>query len=85
MRGSNRLSLRKVVNGNVVELGTVVQNATPGIWYRLRLETIGTQVRAYVNGKLLIEAVDPQPSIGRIALDTQNTLADFDDIRAIQP
>jgi hypothetical protein len=85
MRGSNRLSLRKVVDGNVLQWGTVVQNATPGIWYRLRLETIGMQVRAYVNGKLLIEAVDAQPSIGRIALDTQNTSADFDDIRAIQP
>jgi hypothetical protein len=85
LRKSNTLSLRRLVNGQITQLGTVVLNVTPATWYRLRLETIGSRVRAYVNGRLLIEATDPSPHNGRQGVLTYRTAADFDDYRAIRP
>ena len=60
-------------------------NVTPGTWYRLRLDAVGSRVRGYVNGRLLIEATDPQPTSGRQGLMTYRAAADFDDYRAIRP
>jgi len=85
IRNSNTISLRKRVKGTSVRLGEVVQPVVPGAWYRLRLETVGTSVRAYVDGRLVIEAVNPQPNIGRSGVVTLNTAAEFDDFVAVQP
>jgi hypothetical protein len=85
LRKSNTLTLRRVINGQIVQLGTVVLNVTPGTWYRLRLEAVGNRVRAYVNGRLRIEATDPEPFNGRQGLVTYRTAADYDDYLAIRP
>lgn len=85
LRKSNTLTLRRVINGQITQLGTVTFTVTPGTWYRLRLDAVGSRVRAYVNGRLRIEATDPQPSNGRTGLLTFRTAADFDDYNAIRP
>ncbi len=85
LRKSNTLSVRRLVNGQVTQLGSVAQTVTPGTWYRLRLDAIGDQLRAYVNGNLVLEATDPQPSGGRTGLVSYRTSADYDDYRAIRP
>jgi hypothetical protein len=38
-----------------------------------------------VNGRLVLEAVDPQPKIGRVGLVGYRAAADYDDIRAVVP
>ena len=58
LRRSQQLSLRRLVNGQVQVLATVPQALTLGAWHDLRLEIIGNQIRAYVNGDLRIEATD---------------------------
>jgi hypothetical protein len=58
LRGSNEFSLRRMINGQVQILGTVPQTVTRGTWYDLRLEIIGVNIRAYVNGDLKISATD---------------------------
>ena len=55
LRRSNQLSLRRVVNGQIQVLATVPQPVATGTWYDLRLEMIGTNIRAYVNGDLRIQ------------------------------
>lgn len=85
LRRDNTLTLRKLVNGSIVQLGSAVQTVTPNAWYTVRLETVGSRLRAYVNGRLVLEATDPQPGIGRVGLVTYRTAADFDDIRAVVP
>lgn len=85
LRRSNSLTLRKVVNGGIVQLGSAPLTVTPDSWYALRLEAVGSQLRAYVNGELVLEATDPQPSIGRVGLVGYRTAADYDDIRAVVP
>ena len=85
LRRSNTLTLRKVQNGNIVQLGSAVLTVTPNTWYTLRLEAVGSRLRAYVNGRLVLEAADPQPEIGRVGLVGYLTAADYDDIRAVIP
>jgi hypothetical protein len=85
LRKSNTVSMRKLVNGQITQLGTAVLNVTPGTWYRLRLDAVGNRLRAYVNGRLVLESTDPQPSSGRTGVLTYRTAADFDDYRAVRP
>ena len=85
LRKSNIVSLRKLVNGSIVDLGSAVLTVTPNTWYTVRLEAVGSRLRTYVNGRLVLEATDSQPVIGRVGLVTYRTAADFDDIRAVVP
>lgn len=85
LRTSNSVSLRKVNNGVITILGTAAMPVTLGQWYRLRLETIGTRVRAYVGGRLVLEANDTSLPRGVTGFVTFRAAADFDDYRAIQP
>ena len=58
LRHTNLVSLRKLTNGAITELGTYSLPITLGIWYRLRIEAVGAQIRGYVNGVLVAEATD---------------------------
>jgi len=58
LRSSNTLSLRKLVNGVATPLATTAFTVTPATWYDLRLEAIGNQIRAYVDGTLRLEVTD---------------------------
>ena len=70
----------------VTQLGSAVQNVTPGVWYRLRMEMVGNQLRAFVNGRLVIETtVDASEWGGKFGLLTYRAQADFDDIRVVTP
>jgi hypothetical protein len=87
LRRSQQLSLRRLVNGQIQELATVPQALTLGAWHDLRLEIIGTRIRAYVNGNLRIEINEPglAGSSGRNALLLWKTAADVDSYVAYQP
>ena len=85
VRSDNTVSLRKVSNNTVSVLGTASMPVNLGQWYRLRLEAIGSRVRAYVNGRLVLEAFDATLPRGITGAVTYRTAADFDDYRAIQP
>jgi pectate lyase len=56
-----------------------------GTWYALRLESIGSRLRAYVNGNLVLEATDSTHARGEGGLVMYRTAAQFDDYRAVQP
>ena len=86
LRRSNQLSLRRLVNGSIQVLATVPQPVATGTWYDLRLELIGTNIRAYVNGNLRIQTRDSTRSGGgRNALLMYKTAADFASYIAYQP
>jgi hypothetical protein len=85
LRRSNTVTLRKLQNGSIVQLGSAVLTVTPNTWYAVRLEAVGSRLRAYVNGRLVLEATDPQPVIGRVGLVGYRTAADYDDVRAVVP
>ena len=85
MRRSNIVSLRKLVNGAIVVLDNAPLTVSPGTWYTLRLEAIGTSLRAYVNGRLLLEANDNSHAQGAYGLATFSTRARFDNVVVTQP
>ena len=58
VRSSNTLSLRKLTNGAITVLATVPLTVSADTSYALRLEAVGSQLRGYVNGRLLLEATD---------------------------
>jgi hypothetical protein len=86
LRRSGQFSLRRMINGTIQVLGTVPQPVSTGTWYDLRLEIIGTNIRAYVDGDLKISATDATISGGgRNAILTYKTAADFWWYVAYQP
>jgi hypothetical protein len=85
LRSSNAVSLRKLTNGAITDLGTAALAVTPGAWYTLRLEVIGQQLRAFVDGRQVLEARDSSLSAGNAGLATYRASARFDDFTAGQP
>jgi hypothetical protein len=85
VRSSNTLSLRKVTNGAVTVLGTVPLTVSANTSYALRLEAVGNQLRDYVNGRLLLEAVDTTHARGMGGVAMYENSADFLDYRDYQP
>lgn len=87
VRSSNNISLRKLTNGAISTLDTATMPVAVNTWYDLRLEVVGTQLRAYVNGRLLLEATDTGPPhvSGRYGVGSFKTAAQADDFLAIQP
>jgi hypothetical protein len=86
LRRRNELSLRRMVNGQVQVIATVPQAVTLNTWYDLRLEIIGVDIRAYVNGDLKISAKDPtMTGGGRTAMLMYKTAADWYHYIAYQP
>ena len=51
----------------------------------LKLEVVGTSLRAYVNGNLELRANDTSFSSGGMALMTWEATADFDDVVVTAP
>jgi hypothetical protein len=86
LRSSNRVSLRKLVNGAIQELGSVTVPVTPGTWYDLRVEIIGSRIRAFVNGDLKVQVIDSAViGSGRNAMIMYKAAADYADYFAYQP
>jgi hypothetical protein len=85
LRSSNMLSLRKLTNGAITVLATVPLPVSTDTSYALRLEAVGSQLRGYVNGRLLVEATDTTHARGKGGAVMYKTAADFIDYRAYQP
>src|SRR4029450_4132934 len=58
LQSSGRVSLRRWMDGQVTVLDEAPFTVVAGTSYRLRLDAIGSNLRLYVNGQLLAEAVD---------------------------
>jgi hypothetical protein len=85
VRNDNTISLRKLMNGNIQVLDNAPFTVATGTTYTLRLEAIGSSLRAYVNGNLVLEAKDSSHASGKYGLATYKTAARFDDLVAWQP
>lgn len=85
MEPQNRIALWKSVNGSSFELASARLVRTPNVRNRLRLEALGDALRAYVDGKLVMEVRDQTHSTGRYGLATVRTAAEFDNVVATRP
>jgi len=91
LRNSNQISLRKLTNGVITTLDTAVLPATMPVtvnaWYDLRLDIVGTKLRAYLNWALMLEATDStSPHLaGAAGVGAYKTAAEADDFLVVQP
>jgi hypothetical protein len=85
VRNSNTVSLRKLVNGTITVLGTAPLTVTPGTWYDLRLDAVGNELRAFVNGTQVLQAADASHSSGQGGILTFKTAAEYENYLAWQP
>jgi hypothetical protein len=79
-RSSGALELKKIVNGTFETLASTGLTVRAGSEYRLRLEAIGTTIKAYVDGTQVLQAIDSSLSHGQAALMMYRTTADYDNV-----
>lgn len=83
--GNGEASIRKLVNGAIVELARAPFTPSVNTWYTLRLEAVGTSLRAYINDRFLLEAADSSHASGKYGIVTYRASATFDDFAVTQP
>lgn len=74
------IQIREIVNGVFGPLAVTPFNFVVGRNYRLRLEAIGTWLRAYVDGRLVLETRDTTHAAGKAGLWTYKTSVDYDNV-----
>ena len=78
---NDRLFLQKFVNGNCYDVATTYFNMEKGVWYNLRIKLSGSNIKVYIDGKLVFNVNDDSISSGTVALYCwRNRGAWFDDI-----
>jgi len=80
LRTTNVVEIRRNLNGQFVTLASAPLTVTAGKTYRLRLEAIGSRLRAFVDGALVAEATDKSLTHGQAALMMYKTAADYDNV-----
>lgn len=85
VRRENTIALRKLVNGTIQVLDTAPFTVTNGGSYNLRLEAVGSSLRAYVNGTLLLQASDASHARGRYGMVMYGTATTYQDFTAWEP
>jgi hypothetical protein len=85
LRVNSGLQIRRVVNGAATVLASVPYTVQGGRNYRLRLEAVGDQLRAYVDGAFVAEARDAALGTGRFGIATNRAAASFFEVDVRQP
>jgi hypothetical protein len=85
LRNSNKLALKRLVNGQIQTLSEQPFTLAPNTWYTLRLETIGNTIRVYVNGALRLSLDNAGTQSGQVGLVSYKAAAEFDDVMTYQP
>jgi hypothetical protein len=85
LRVNSGLQIRRVVNGAATVLASVPYTVQGNRTYRLRLEAIGDQLRAYVDGAFVAEARDASLGTGRFGIATNRAAASFFEVDVRQP
>jgi hypothetical protein len=87
LRSSGALDIRKLVNGSIQTLVSVPFTVQTNVAYRVRLEAIGTRLRAYVNGTLRAEATDSTltRAVSSAGVATYKAAVDLDNFSVTQP
>jgi hypothetical protein len=85
VRNDNTVSLRRLLNGAVYELDTAPLTVAANTWYALRFEAVGDALRAYVNGRMLLEQRDMSFQEGAYGVAMYKAAIRVDDFTVVQP
>jgi hypothetical protein len=87
LRENGLVELKKIVGGSFTTLDDAPFSLVPNATNTLKLEVIGTALRGYVNGQLVVRANDTSLPSGTngAALMTSGLSAEFDDVVVTAP
>lgn len=85
VRSTNRLEIKRQVNGSIATLASVPFTATPGRFYDLKLSVLGDELHAFVDGVLVAQAQDNLIPSGQYGLGTYRAAASFQRFEVEQP
>jgi hypothetical protein len=80
LRTNQTISLRKRVNGVITVLDSAAMPVLLNRRYKLRLEAIGSHIKAYVDGQLVLEAIDQSLPRGTPGLRMFRFATDYDNV-----
>lgn len=80
VRSNGIVELRRMASSKLRTLASTRVSIVNGRNFRLRLESIGTQHRVYLDRRLILEADATGPTHGRAVLTTDRAAADFDNV-----
>ena len=80
LRNTNVLRLAKRVGNTFTTLGSISLPVSVNRAYHVRLEAVGTWIRAYVDGELKLQARDTTHARGGVGMKTAYAAADFDNV-----
>jgi hypothetical protein len=84
LRSNNTIELRKLVGGTSTVLATKSLTVSPGTWYDVKLEFIGSALEPYVNGTQQLSATEGTFGNGMIGLGASYATANLEDIVVTQ-
>jgi hypothetical protein len=85
LRGSNRLEIRRQLNGASTLLRSVPFTATAGRYYDVRFVVVGNELHAYVDGAFLAGAIDNVIARGQYGIATVRAAATWQNFFVDQP
>lgn len=80
LRSSNRIELRRMLNGQFRTLVSLPLNVAVGQKFRVSLESVGTAHRVYVDGRRVLVAYDSALTHGFAGVRMYRTSADYDNV-----
>jgi hypothetical protein len=86
--GSNIVLRKRSSAGGNNSSTTILKVKTPtvqGTWYMLKLSVVGSTLTGYLDDKALVTAMDSDIPSGGIAVGTDSTSAEFDDVNVTVP
>lgn len=72
--------ISKHVAGELTWIASTPFTSEAGVWYELKVEVKGSNIRFYVDGALILETTDPTFTKGKTGLATLNAHVHFDDV-----
>jgi len=80
LRNTGRIQLRRMAGGTLRVLASAPFAYAPNRYFRVRLESVGTLHRVFVDGRLLLDVDSSGPTHGRAALVTDRSQGEFDNV-----
>lgn len=91
LAGEEGVVLGKMVNGTWTDIGNPRRvdfldggKLRPKTWYKLKVETNGDRIQAFINDNPVINTTDSSFSVGKFGVTTFKTAADFEYLKATE-
>jgi pectate lyase len=86
IQSNGDFKIKKLSGGNNTSISSAATvDVAVNTWYTVKLEVVGTSLKAYLNGTAVLNATDADVTAGGVGVGTKNATAVFDDVRVTAP